>query len=106
VGTTTFRKGLDCLRPRGMMVLFGPASGAAEPIDPQTLRKKGSLYLPRPSLADHIASLEELEQRATDLFEWIESGELMVRIYRTFPLGRHRRLTGTLRTGRRKGNCC
>jgi NADPH2:quinone reductase len=86
VGTTTFRKGLDCLRPRGMMVLFGQASGAVEPIDPQTLRKKGSLYLTRPSLADHIASLEELEQRATDLFEWIESGELMVRIYRTFPL--------------------
>lgn len=86
VGKATFRKGLDCLRQTGMMVLFGQASGAVEPIDPQTLRKKGSLYLTRPSLSDYIASREELERRASALFEWIESGELTVRIDRTFPL--------------------
>jgi NADPH2:quinone reductase len=86
VGKTTFRMGLNCLRQRGMMVLFGQASGAVEPVDPQTLRKKGSLYLTRPSLSDYIASREELERRANDLFEWIEGGQLVVRIDRTFPL--------------------
>ena len=86
VGKTTFRKGLNCLRQRGTMVLFGQASGPVEPIDPQTLKQKGSLYLTGPSLGDYIATREELEDRANDLFEWIESGELTVRIDRTFPL--------------------
>jgi NADPH2:quinone reductase len=88
VGKTTFRKGLNCLRQRGMMVLFGQASGAVEPIDPQTLRWKGSIYLTRPTLGDYVATREELEQRANDLFEWVESGQLTVRIDRTFPLSR------------------
>jgi NADPH2:quinone reductase len=88
VGKTTFRKGLNCLKQRGMMVLFGQASGAVEPIDPQTLRRKGSIYLTRPTLGDYVATREELEQRANDLFQWIESGQLAVRIDRTFPLSR------------------
>jgi len=86
VGKTTFWKGLNCLRQRGMMVLFGQASGAVEPIDPQTLKRKGSLFLTRPSLGDYIATRDELERRASDLFGWIENGELTVRIDRTFPL--------------------
>lgn len=86
VGKTTFRKGLNGLRQRGVMVLFGQASGPVEPIDPQTLKEKGSLYLTRPSLGDYIAAREELEERANDLFEWIKSGQLTVRIDRTFPL--------------------
>jgi NADPH2:quinone reductase len=86
VGKTTFRKGLNCLQQRGMMVLFGQASGAVEPIDPQTLKRKGSLFLTRPSLGNYIATRSELDRRANDLFGWIENGELMVRIDRTFPL--------------------
>jgi len=86
VGKTTFRKGLNCLRQRGTMVLFGQASGPVEPIDPQVLKQKGSLYLTRPSLGHYVTTRDELEQRARDLFEWIESGQLAVRIDRTFPL--------------------
>lgn len=86
VGKTTFGKGLNCLRQRGTMVLFGQASGPVEPIDPQRLKQKGSLYLTRPSLGDFIATRNELEGRANDLFEWIESGELTVCIDRAFPL--------------------
>lgn len=86
VGKTTFRKGLNCLRQRGMMVLFGQASGAVEPIDPQTLKQEGSLYLTRPSLGDYITTRNELERRTNDLFGWIENGELTVRIDRTFRL--------------------
>jgi NADPH2:quinone reductase len=86
VGQATFRKGLNCLRRRGSMVLFGQASGAVEPIDPQVLNEKGSLYLTRPTLGDYVATREELERRATQLFEWIKSELLTVRIDRTFPL--------------------
>ena len=68
------------------MVLFGQASGPVEPIDPQVLKQKGSLYLTRPSLGHYVTTRDELEQRAGDLFEWIESGQLAVRIDRTFPL--------------------
>ena len=86
VGQATFRKGLNCLRRRGTMALFGQASGAVEPIDPQVLKEKGSLYLTRPSLSDYVATRDELERRTDQLFEWIESGLLTVRIDRTFPL--------------------
>jgi NADPH2:quinone reductase len=86
VGRTTFAQGLDCLRPRGMMVLWGQASGAVEPFDPQILNQKGSLYLTRPSLGAYMAHRAELLQRAGDLFGWFAAGELDVRIDRTFPL--------------------
>jgi NADPH2:quinone reductase len=86
VGQATFRKGLNCLRRRGTMVLFGQASGAVEPIDPQVLKRKGSLFLTRPSLSDYVATREDLERRAGQLFAWMERGELVVRIDRTFPL--------------------
>lgn len=86
VGKTTFMGSLDCLRPRGMLALFGQSSGPVEPFDPQILNAKGSLFLTRPSLGHYIASRTELEQRAIDIFRWMEAGRLNVRIDRTFPL--------------------
>ena len=86
VGKATFGKGLNCLRPRGYMVLFGQASGPVEPVDPQILNRKGSLFLTRPTITHYTASKEEIQMRADDLFGWISSGKLHVRIDRTFPL--------------------
>lgn len=86
VGQSTFYGGLDCLRPRGMMVLWGQASGPVGPFDPQILNQKGSLYLTRPSLGAYVATREELLWRANDLFSWVQAGELNVRIDCIFPL--------------------
>jgi len=86
VGKTTFAGGLDCLRPRGLMVLWGQASGAVPLFDLQTLNAKGSLYITRPSMGAYIRTREELLWRANDLFAWVQSGELKVRIDRTFTL--------------------
>jgi NADPH2:quinone reductase len=86
VGKSTFLKSLDCLKPCGYMVLYGQASGRVDPIDPQILQQKGSLFLTRPSLYSYILTKEALLGRATDLFNWIASGELKVRLDRTFPL--------------------
>lgn len=86
VGQTTFRKGLDCLQPRGYMVLYGQAGGPVKPFDLQILNQKGSLFVTRPSLAHYTASQEEIIMRANDLFSWIASGALRVRIDRTYPL--------------------
>lgn len=86
VGKDTFWKSLNCLKPRGYMVLYGQASGAVEPVDPQILNRKGSLFLTRPSLGHYIATQSELLQRATELFNWLKAGELNVRIDKTFPL--------------------
>ena len=88
VGKTTFLPGLDLIAPRGMMVLFGASSGPVDPIDPQILNRKGSLFLTRPTLHHYIATREELLWRSGELFEWIERGELSVRIDSTFPLER------------------
>ena len=86
VGRSTFAGGLDCLKPRGMMVLWGQASGPVAPFDPQILNQKGSLYLTRPNLGAYIATRYELLQRASELFAWVEAGTLDVRIDRVFPL--------------------
>jgi NADPH2:quinone reductase len=88
VGKSTFQKSLNCLRPRGYLVLYGQSSGPVEPLDPQVLNAKGSLFLTRPSLGHYAASREELTGRANDLFTWMRSGELKVRIDQTFPLAR------------------
>ena len=87
VGKTTFDGSLDCLVPRGMMVLFGQSSAPVPPLDPQVLNRKGSLYLTRPSIAHYTATPEELAARASELFSWIEAGWLHVHIDRTLPLG-------------------
>ena len=87
VGKTTFDGSIDCLVPRGMMVLFGQSSGPVPPLDPQVLNRKGSLYLTRPSIVHYTARPEELTTRASELFSWIEAGWLRVHIDRTLPLG-------------------
>jgi NADPH2:quinone reductase len=86
VGAPTYMQGLNCLRPRGMMVLFGQSGGKVPPIDPTILNTKGSLFLTRPSLAHHCATREELLWRAGDVLQWIQSGKLKLAIDRTYPL--------------------
>lgn len=86
VGRTTFLPGLDVLAPRGMMVLFGQSSGSVAPVDPQLLNQKGSLFLTRPTLGHYTATREELLWRAGELFAWIASGELTVRVGAEFAL--------------------
>jgi NADPH2:quinone reductase len=86
VGKTTFSGSLDCLRPRGMMVLFGQSSGPVGQIDPQILHQKGSLFLTRPSLAHYVSDPKELRWRASDLFHWIEQGKLRIEIHKVYPL--------------------
>lgn len=86
VGRDTFGRSLNCLRPRGMLVLYGQASGPVGPFDPQVLNQKGSLFLTRPSLAHHAMSAEEIGRRAGALFRWMAEEQLRVRIDRVFPL--------------------
>jgi len=86
VGRDTFDKSLNCLQPRGMMVLYGQSSGPVPPVDPQVLNQKGSLFLTRPSLGHYAASREEIQSRMNDIFRWIQAGDLTVRIDKTFPL--------------------
>lgn len=86
VGAATWEKSLDSLRPRGMMVSFGNASGPVDPIAPLLLNKKGSIYLTRPSLAHYTAKREELDWRAADIFNWIQGGLYTPQIHRIYPL--------------------
>jgi NADPH:quinone reductase len=86
VGQSTFMKSLDCLRPRGMMVSFGNASGPVENIAPLILSQKGSLYLTRPSLANYASTIEELDWRASDVLNWIAQGKLKLHIHKVYPL--------------------
>ena len=80
VGRDTFLSSLDCLRPRGLMVSFGQASGPVEPIPPTLLAQKGSLYLTRPTLFTHIATPEALQAAAAELFDMVASGKVRVEI--------------------------
>jgi NADPH2:quinone reductase len=104
VGKATFDKGLNVLRPRGYMVLFGGASGPVPPFDLMRLTQKGSLFITRPSLTHYIATREELEQRSGDVFRMITSGDLKLRIDATYPLEKaadaHRDLEGRKTTGK------
>jgi NADPH2:quinone reductase len=104
VGKTTFEKSLACVRPRGMMVLFGQSSGPVPPIDPQILNTRGSLFLTRPSLAHYLLSRDELLWRAGDVFTAIERGQLVLKIDRAFPLTEaaesHRALASRATTGK------
>jgi NADPH2:quinone reductase len=88
VGATTFLRGLDCLALRGMMVLFGQSSGPVQPIDPQLLNRKGSLFLTRPTLAHYVATPAELRWRAGEVLGWIRDGSLRLRIDRELPLAK------------------
>jgi NADPH2:quinone reductase len=104
VGKTTFEKGLNILRPRGMMVLFGGSSGAVPPFDLVALSQKGSLYVTRPTLANYIATRDELVARSGAVFGMLESGKLKLRIEHIYPLAEaqraHRDLEGRKTTGK------
>jgi NADPH:quinone reductase len=104
VGKTTFEKGLNVLRPRGMMVLFGGSSGPVPPFDPIVLLQKGSLYVTRPTLTNYIATLEELVARSGAVLGMIAAGKLKLRIQHTYPLAEahraHRDLEGRKTTGK------
>ena len=104
VGKTTFEKGLNILRPRGMMVLFGGSSGAVPPLDPIVLTQKGSLFLTRPSLGNYIATREQLTARSGAVFGMISAGKLKLRIEHTYALAAaqraHRELEGRKTTGK------
>jgi NADPH2:quinone reductase len=104
VGKTTFDGSLACLRPRGLMVLYGASSGAVPPFDLIQLSTKGSLYVTRPMLKDYIATREELELRAGDVLRWIVEGGLKLRLEHSYPLAEaaqaHRDLEGRKTTGK------
>ena len=104
VGKDTFESSLASLRPRGMMVAFGNASGPISPFSPLVLSQKGSLFLTRPTLGHYTETSEELQKRADDLFRWVAMGELKVRIGATFPLAdaatAHRALESRGTTGK------
>jgi NADPH2:quinone reductase len=86
VGKDTFEGTLNSLRPRGMFVSYGNASGPVPPFAPLVLSQKGSLYLTRPTLTHYTLTPAELQARASDLFTWVTAGELNVRIGATYPL--------------------
>jgi len=86
VGKATFMQSLDCLRPRGMMVSFGNASGPVADFSPLILSQKGSLFLTRPSLGNYSSTPEELAWRAGDVLNWITQGKLKLRIHKVYPL--------------------
>jgi NADPH2:quinone reductase len=104
VGKTTFEKGLNVLKARGYMVLFGGSSGAVPPFDLIQLSQKGSLYVTRPTLVHYIATREELELRSQAVFGMIKAGTLKLRIEHTYPLGKaaqaHRDLESRKTTGK------
>jgi NADPH2:quinone reductase len=103
VGKATFMKSLDCLRPRGLMVSFGNASGPVEPFSPLVLSQKGSLFLTRPTLFNYIATRPELDQAANDLFDVVRSGKMKIEVKQRFPLAEaaeaHRALEARKTTG-------
>jgi NADPH:quinone reductase len=104
VGQSTFMKSLDCLRPRGMMVSFGNASGPVADFAPLILSQKGSLYLTRPSLANYSSTADELDWRANDVLNWIGQGKLKLHIHKVYPLAdaaqAHRDLESRKTTGK------
>ncbi len=104
VGKDTFDKGLNVLRPRGYMVLFGGASGPVPPFDLMRLTHKGSLFVTRPTLTNYVATRDELEQRSGDVMRMIVAGDLKLRIHKTYPLAEaqqaHRDLEGRKTTGK------
>ncbi|MDH3382762.1 MAG: quinone oxidoreductase, partial [Deltaproteobacteria bacterium] len=104
VGQATFEKSMNCLAPRGYLVLYGQASGPVPPFDPQVLNARGSLFLTRPTLAHYTRNREELLSRADEVLGWVAKGKLNVRIGETFPLAEageaHRKLAGRETTGK------
>lgn len=104
VGRSVFEQSLTVLRPRGMMVTFGNASGPVDPVSPLALSANGSIFLTRPTLFHYIAERSELERRAADLYHWIGEGDLDVRIGHRFALAEaadaHRAIEARATTGK------
>ena len=104
VGKTTFEDSLKCLRPRGLMALYGASSGAVPPFDLIRLSQIGSLYVTRPTLKDYVQTRAELEARTADIFGWMQQGKLDVRIGHRYALGEaaqaHIDLQGRKTTGK------
>jgi NADPH2:quinone reductase len=102
VGKDTFDASLASLRLRGSMVLYGAASGAVPPFDPQRLQASGSVFLTRPTLVHHIVTAQELRRRGADLFGWIQNG-LSIRIHERYPLAEAGRAHTDLESRRTTG---
>jgi NADPH2:quinone reductase len=104
VGASTFEKSLNCLRPRGYMVLYGQSSGPVPPVDPGTLAAKGSLFLTRPSLNHYALTRDEILFRTADLFRWFQAGELEFKVNHVFTLAEagkaHEEVAGRRTTGK------
>ena len=104
VGKTTWEGSLNCLRPRGMAVFFGNASGPVPAVEPLALTARGSLFMTRPSLAHYAAKREELLERASDVLGWVSSGKVKVVIGEVFPLSQateaQRKLAARLTSGK------
>ena len=103
VGKATFDGSMSALRPRGMLVLYGAASGPVPPVDPQRLNSGGSLFLTRPTMGHYIATREELLWRTGDIFGWIATGELSVHIGGRYPLAEAKRAHDDLESRRTTG---
>jgi NADPH2:quinone reductase len=103
VGRDTFMRSLDCLKVRGLMVSFGNASGPVEQFAPAILAQKGSLYLTRPTLHNYVATREQLEKSAAELFEVVGGGRVKIEIKQRFALKdaaeAHRELEARKTTG-------
>ncbi|BDE04831.1 alcohol dehydrogenase [Vulcanimicrobium alpinum] len=104
VGKDTWERSLSTLRPRGMLVVFGNASGPTPPVDPLKLAAAGSVYLTRPTLVDYTRTAEEVQQRARELFAYVEHGKLKASIGAAYPLAdaaqAHRDLEARKTTGK------
>jgi NADPH2:quinone reductase len=98
VGKDTFEQSLKCLRPRGLLALYGEASGVVPPLDVRQLMTAGSVYLTRTGLNAYAATPEERRQRGDDVLRWLAEGKLEARIDSAFPLeeaaAAHRALEG------------
>lgn len=104
VGRDTFEDSLKCLQPRGLLALYGASSGAVPPFDLIRLSTLGSLYVTRPTLKDYVRTRDELERRSAEVFGWVASGDLKVRIGARYPLAEaqqaHRDLEGRRTSGK------
>ena len=104
VGKTTFEGSLSCLRPRGLMVLYGGSSGPVPPFDLIQLSTRGSLFVTRPTMKDYVATRPELVHRASEVLNWVAEGKLQLRLKHNYPLEdaaqAHRDLEGRKTTGK------
>ncbi|MFI6455872.1 quinone oxidoreductase family protein [Streptosporangium amethystogenes] len=103
VGAATFDESIAALRPRGMMALYGQASGPVPPVDPQILARNGSLFLTRPTLNAYIATRDELVWRASEIYGWVAEGRIRVHISNRYPLAEAARAHADLESRRTTG---